>query len=67
MDYLNEYVIVDIRKNKKNSLPYHGEVFSVDISEHALEIESKFIAEFMEDKFKKHFVFVMSKFSFEDL
>ena len=67
MNYEKEFVIVDVRRKQIMPLKFNGIVFSIDIEEEIEEIEEKFLSKFMEEKGKKHFLFILTVFSFEDI
>lgn len=67
LKYEKEFVIVDVRRGKEVPIHFKGPVFQIDIENDIEAIEEKFLKKYMEEKGKKHFIFILSHFSFEDI
>lgn len=67
MKYYKEFVLVDVRKDKSEKLGYRGDTFRIDISNDIKIVEQEFLGRYIEEKSKKHFVFMLTNFNFEAL
>lgn len=69
MEYSLDFIVVDLRKNKERNLAkVEGlKVYSIDPRELIETIEAQFNENFMEARGREHFLFLLNKFSFEDL
>ena len=55
---------MDVRRVKEVKIQFKGPVFEIDIENDIETIEEKFLKKYMEEKGKKHFIFILSQFSF---